>query len=94
MLSPSVPKTPDPFNSPFRARSPEGSSVSNSPQNVGSVGQNLGPGAYIPRDKGSMVKLIFFLKMANGEIKKFFLDLSSELSVFSIFVVVEEDPKA
>ena len=42
-----------------------------------------------------MVKLKFFsLKMANGEIKKFFLDLSSELSVFSIFVVVEEDPKA
>ena len=26
------------------------------------------PGAYIPRDKGSIVKLIVFLKMANGEI--------------------------
>ena len=41
-LSPSVPKTPEPFNSPFRARNPERSSDSNASQNLMSVGQNLG----------------------------------------------------
>ena len=41
-LSPSDPKTPEPFNSPFRAQKPERTSDSNFPQNFGSVGQNLG----------------------------------------------------
>ena len=41
-LSPSEHKTTDPFNSPLRARNPERSSDSNSPQNWGSVGQNMG----------------------------------------------------
>ena len=36
-LSPSDPETPEPFNSPFRARNSEQSSDSNSPQNLGSV---------------------------------------------------------
>ena len=68
-LSPSVPEILEPFNSPIRARNPERSSDSNSPQNLGSVGQNLDPGAYTPGDKRSTVKLYFFfvLKMANGE---------------------------
>ena len=69
-LFPSVTKTPEPFNSPFRARNPERSSDSISSKNLGSVGQNLGPGAFVPRDKGSM---FFFLKMANGD----FFDLST-----------------
>ena len=59
-LSPSDPEIPQPFNSPLRARNPERSSDSNSPQNLGSGGQNLGPGAYTPRDKRPMVKLQFF----------------------------------
>ena len=41
-LSPSVPETPEPLNSPSRARNPERSSYSNSLQNLGSVGQSLG----------------------------------------------------
>ena len=40
-LSPSEPKTPEPFNSPLRAQNPEQTSDSNSPQNLGSVGQNV-----------------------------------------------------
>ena len=49
-LSPSEPKTPELFNSPFRARNPERSPDSNSPQNLGSVGQNLGSrGIYTQR---------------------------------------------
>ena len=48
------------FSSPFRARNPGRSSDSNSPHNLESVGQTWGPGAYTPRDKRSMVKLIFF----------------------------------
>ena len=82
-LSPSVPKTPEPFISPFRIRNPERSSYSNSPQNLGSVGRKLGAGANIPRDKGSMVKLNFFLKMAKGEIKIFFL--TCHVSVHPVF---------
>ena len=46
-LSPSVPETPEIFDSPFRARNPELSSDLDYPQNPGSVDQNLGPGAYI-----------------------------------------------
>ena len=41
-LSPSDHETPEPFNSPFRDRNPERTSDSNSPQNFGSVDQNLG----------------------------------------------------
>ena len=67
-LSPSDPKTLEPFNSPFRARDPERTSDSNSPQNLGPLGQNLAPAAYTPRDKMPMVKLDLFLKMASGEI--------------------------
>ena len=66
-LSPSVPKTPEPFNSPCRARNPERSSNSDSPQNLGSAGQNLGPGAYAPRDRSSMVKWFLF-DFRGGEI--------------------------
>ena len=58
-LSPSVPETPEPLNSPFQARNPERSSDSNFPQYLGSVSQNLGSGAYTPRDKRSIVKLLF-----------------------------------
>ena len=54
-LSPSVPETQEHFNSLFRARNPELSSDSSSPQNLGSVDQNLGAQADIPRDKGSMI---------------------------------------
>ena len=42
VLSPSDPQTPEPFNSPFRARNLERASDSNFAQNLGSVGQNLG----------------------------------------------------
>ena len=61
-LSPSVPETQEPFNSPFRARNPERSSDSNSPQNLGSVSQNLGSWAYTPRDKlkGQWLNQLFF----------------------------------
>ena len=41
-LSHSAPETPEPFNSPFRARSPEHMLYLNSPQNLESVSQNLG----------------------------------------------------
>ena len=74
-LPPSDPETPEPFNSPFRARSPERNSDSNSPQNLGSVGQNLGSRAYIPRDKRSMVKLEFFFWLSRWQNWNFF-DLS------------------
>ena len=69
-LSYSKPKTLEPFNSPFRARNPERSSDSNSPQNLGSVSQKLGvPGHIYPEIKGQWLNWIFFfLKMANGEI--------------------------
>ena len=49
-----------PFNSPFRARNPERSSDSDSPQNLGSVGQNLGPGALHPEIKGQWLNWDFF----------------------------------
>ena len=39
-LSPSVPKTPEPFNSPFRVRHPERSSDSKARENLGLVFQN------------------------------------------------------
>ena len=73
-LSPPDPQTQEPFNSPIRARNPERTSDSISPQSLGSVGQNLGSRdiQYIPRDKKAKVKLTFFLKMANGEICIFF----------------------
>ena len=60
-LPPLDPETLEPFDYPFQDRNPEPRADSKSPQNVGSVDQNLGFGAHIPRDKGSM---IFFW---NGE---------------------------
>ena len=63
-LSPSDPKTPEPFSSPFRAQNPERGSYSNPPQNLGSGGQNL----------GSVVKLKFSFDFRGGEIKKLTCD--------------------
>ena len=63
-LSPSVPKTQEHFNSPFRALSPERSSDSNSPQNLGSVGQLGGSGHIYPEIKGQWLNYYFF---ENGE---------------------------
>ena len=57
-LSPSVPETPGLFNSPFRAWNPQWSSNPNSLQNLGLVGKTWETGAYIPRDKRSMAKLV------------------------------------
>ena len=52
-LSSSVPETPEPFNSPFRARNPERSSDSNSPQKFGVGRSKLGvPGQIYPEIKG------------------------------------------
>ena len=67
-LSPSDPETPEPFNSRFWVRDPERSSDSNSPQNLGSVGQNLGS-----REIKVNGQINVFLKIANDEIK--FIDL-------------------
>ena len=82
-LSPSDPKTPEPFNSPFRSRNPERTSDSNSPQNVGSVGQNLGSrGIYTryPEIKGQWLNRSFFFE--NGEWRNwifFFLLVTCEV---------------
>ena len=51
-LQPSDPETPDPLNSPFRDRNPERRADSSSPQNLGSVRQNLRSwGIYTQRQK-------------------------------------------
>ena len=59
----------------------------NSPQNLGSVGQNLGSRAYIPRDKRSMAKYEFFY-FRGGEVV-FFLFLSW-LYVLDIWLRLDE----
>ena len=80
-LSPTVPKTQE-FNSPFRARNPERSSDSNSPQNLGSVCQNLGSRSI----KGRWLLFCVF-DFRGGEIK-FFLDLSVVCAEFMSWVLV------
>ena len=78
-LTPSEPKTPEPFNSPFRARNPERSPDSNSAQNLGSVGQKLGSrGIYTQRYKRSVVKLDVFLTFEVVKLE-FSFDLSIEI---------------
>ena len=75
-LSHSVPETPEPFNLPFRDRNPERSAESNSSQSFG-----LGTS---PRDKRSIVQLLmYFLKMANVEIKFFYLSQLCETELFT-----------
>ena len=50
----SVPEIPEPFNYSFRAVNPERTTDSNSPQNLGSVDQNL------------VTESMFFFVMRNG----------------------------
>ena len=47
-------------------------SESKAPENLGSVGQNLDPGAYTPRDKRSMVKVDYFLTFEVANLDSFF----------------------
>ena len=56
-ISSSDPQTPEPVNSPFRTRSPKRTSYIDSPWNFGvGIFWTWSPGAYIPRDKKSIVK--------------------------------------
>ena len=57
-LSPSVPETPEPFNTPFRALTEFRFEL---PTKFGVSMSKLGPGAYTIRDRRSMVKRDFFL---------------------------------
>ena len=73
LVSPSDPETPEPFNSPFQARNPELSSYSDSPQSLGSVCQNLGPGHIYPKMKSQC----FFLR--KWRMAKYFLILTFQV---------------
>ena len=76
-LSPPDPKIPGPCNSPFRAGTRNGLQIRTPRLILGRHVKTWALGAYIPRDKRSMVKLFVF---QGGKIN--FLDLSCQLCYF------------
>ena len=88
-LSPSEPKTPEPFNFPFRAGTRNGVQIRTPRKIWGRYFKTWGPGAYIPRDKRSMVKLKCFFDFRGGEIGFFltcqlhFVSLTAEGTIRS-----------
>ena len=81
-LSPSVHETPEPLSSPFWARNPELRSDSNSPQNLRSVGQNLGAQGIHPEIKGQCFYI--FLKIANVVFLLVINDKSRKLNLLKV----------